>query len=81
VLLNTLSCASDNGDTSMAALMQSMEPILPLLQMMELISDVIGLPLGLPTLNVSASSGGSDPIQPIIDFHDKLQEVVDALPG
>lgn len=81
LLLSTLSCASNNGDTSMAALMQSMEPIQPLLQMMELISDVIGLPLGLPTLNASASSGGSDPLQPIIEFHDKLQEVVDALPS
>jgi hypothetical protein len=81
LLLNTLSCAGGNGDTSLAALMSSMEPIQPLLQMIDLIGEVIGLPLGLPSLNISASSGGSDPIQPIIDFHDKLQEVVDALPG
>lgn len=79
VLLNTLSCAGSNADTSLAALMSAMEPIQPLLQMLDLIGGIIGLPLGLPSL--SGSSSGGDPLQPIIDFHDKLQEIVDTLPG
>jgi hypothetical protein len=79
LLLNTLNCASSNGDTSLAALMSSMEPIQPLLQMLDLVGQIIGMPLGLPSLSAGGASG-DDPLQPIIDFHDKLQEIVEALP-
>jgi hypothetical protein len=80
LLLNTLNCASSNGDTSLDALMSSMGPIQPLLQMLDLIGEIIGMPLGLPSLSAGGASG-ADPLQPIIDFHDKLQEIVEALPG
>jgi hypothetical protein len=82
VLINTLKCASQNGDTSLASLMSALGPVQPLLQMLDLIGSVIGMNLGLPSLDNLGSSGssGSDPLQPVIDLHDKLQEIVDALP-
>jgi len=84
VLLNTLNCASQNGDTSLDSLMSAMGPIQPLLQILDTIGSVIGMNLGLPSLDSSGSSSsassGSDPLQPVIDFHDKLQEIVDSLP-
>jgi hypothetical protein len=51
---------------------------------MSIITTITGIVPGLdsiiklPTLDLS--SGGDDPLQPIIDFHDKLSELVDAIP-
>ena len=81
LLLNTLDCAKGNGDTSLASLLEAMEAIQPLMQIIQTITGIVpGLDsiIKLPVL--SASSGGDDPLQPIIDFHDKLAELVDAIP-
>jgi len=79
VLLNTLDCAKGNADTSLASLMSAMEPIMPLLQVLDPITSLLGINLSGMSLAGSSSSG--DPLQPIIDFHDKLQEIVDTIPG
>jgi hypothetical protein len=79
LLLNTLDCAKGNGDTSLASLMEAMSAIEPLMQIIDTITGIVpGINLGLPKL--SLTSGGDDPLQPIIDFHDKLAEIVDAIP-
>ncbi|MCU1221324.1 MAG: hypothetical protein JWM08_1242 [Candidatus Angelobacter sp.] len=78
LLLNTLDCAKGNADTSLAALMDAMGPIEPLLQLIEPITSIIGIDLS--GLSLSGGSSGDDPLQPIIDFHDKLSEIVDSLP-
>ena len=81
LLLNTLDCAKGNGDTSLASLLDAMGAIQPLMSIIQSISsivpgvsDVIKLPV------LGGSSGGGDPLQPIIDFHDKLAELVDSIP-
>jgi hypothetical protein len=79
LLLNTLDCAKGNADTSLAALMDAMGPIQPLLDMISPITSLIGIDLSKLSLSGGGSSG-SDPIQPIIDFHDALAEIVDAIP-
>ncbi len=78
VLLDVLSCSSDNADAAQAALMSSMEPLTPLLQLLDVIGSIVGVSLALPSL--SATPGGDDPLAPIIQFHDTLQQVVDSLP-
>ena len=81
LLLNTLDCAKGNGDTSLASLLEAMEAIQPLMQIIQTITGIVpGLSdiVKLPTLSLSSSGG--DPLQPIIDFHDKLAEIVDAIP-
>jgi len=78
VLLNTLDCASKNADGAQQALMSSMEPITPLLQLIDVIASIVGISITLPSL--SATSSGDDPLQPIIQFHDTLKQVVDSLP-
>lgn len=81
LLLNTLQCASSNADTSLDALMSSMEPVQPLLQVLDLIGQITDMNLSLPSLNLSLLGSGPDPLQPLIAFHDQLQQVVDTLPG
>jgi hypothetical protein len=81
LLLNTLDCANGNGDTSLASLLSAMEAIQPLMSIIQTITGIVpGLSdiVKLPTL--SLTSGGDDPLQPIIDFHDALAELVDAIP-
>lgn len=82
LLLNTLDCAKGNGDTSLASLMDGLGAIQPLMQIIQTITSIVpGLSdiIKLPTLSLS-SGGGGDPLQPVIDFHDKLAELVDSLP-
>jgi hypothetical protein len=81
LLLNTLDCAKGNGDTSLASLLSAMEAIQPLMSIIQTITGIVpGLSdiVKLPTL--SLTSGGDDPLQPIIEFHDALAELVDAIP-
>ena len=78
LLLNTLDCAKNNADTSLASLMSAMAPIEPLLKFLEPIAKVVGIDLS--GMSLSGSSSGDDPLQPIIDFHDKLHEIVEAIP-
>lgn len=82
LLLNTLDCAKGNGDTSLASLMDALGAIQPLMSIIQTITGIVpGLSdiVKLPTLNLT-SGGGGDPLQPVIDFHDKLAELVDSLP-
>jgi hypothetical protein len=78
LLLNTLDCAKGNADTSLASLMAAMGPIEPLLSVLSPITSLVGIDLS--GLSLGGSSSGGDPLQPIIDFHDKLQQIVDAIP-
>jgi hypothetical protein len=82
LLLNTLDCAKGNGDTSLASLLDGLGAIQPLMSIIQTITSIVpGLSdiIKLPTLSLS-SGGGGDPLQPVIDFHDKLAELVDSLP-
>ena len=78
LLLNTLDCAKGNADTSLASLMDAMWPIEPLLQLIS--PSPASLESTSAELSLSGGSSGDDPLQPIIDFHDKLQEIVESLP-
>ena len=77
LLLNTLDCAKGNGDTSLASLLSAMGPIQPLLGFLSPIAKLVGIDLS--GLSLGGSSGG-DPLQPVIDFHDKLAEIVNSIP-
>jgi hypothetical protein len=79
VLLNTLDCAKNNADTSLASLMSAMAPITPLMQLIDLITGIVGIQIGaLPQLSLGT---GPDPLAPVIQFRDSLAEIVDSLPG
>lgn len=81
LLLNTLDCAKGNGDTSLASLLDAMGAIQPLMQIIEKITSIVpGVDSVIKLPVLGGSSGGGDPLQPIIDFHDKLAELVDAIP-
>jgi hypothetical protein len=77
LLLNTLDCAKGNGDTSLASLLSAMGPIEPLLTFLSPIAKLVGIDLSGISLG---GSSGSDPLQPVIDFHDKLAEIVNSIP-
>jgi hypothetical protein len=79
LLLNTLDCAKGNGDTSLAALMDAMGPIMPLLSALNPITTLFNIDLSSMSFS-GGGSGGSDPLQPIIDFHDQLSQIVDSIP-
>lgn len=80
LLLNTLDCAKGNGDTSLAALMDAMGPIMPLLSVISPITSLFGVDLSSLSLS-GGGGGGGDPLQPVIDFHDQLAQIVDSIPG
>lgn len=79
LLLNTLDCAKGNGDTSLASLMSAMEPVMSLLTVLSPITSLAGIDLS--SMSFSGGAGGGDPLQPIIDFHDQLAQIVDSIPG
>jgi hypothetical protein len=79
LLLKTLDCAKNNADTSLASLLSAMGPIEPLLSLLQPITSLFNIDLS--GMSLSASSSGGDPLQPVIDFHDKLSEIVDSIPG
>jgi hypothetical protein len=80
LVLGSLSCAKKNADTSLASLMDAMSGVQPLMDLIDLVAGVVGKDLGLPKLQLGGG-GGQDPLQPIIDFRDALQEIVDKIPG
>jgi len=81
LLLNTLDCAKGNGDTSLASLMDALGAIQPLMSIIQTITGIVpGLSDIIKLPSLSLASGGGDPLQPVIDFHDKLAELVDSLP-
>jgi hypothetical protein len=80
LLLNTLDCAKGNGDTSLAALLDAMGPIMPLLSALNPITSLFNIDLSSMSFSGGGSSG-SDPLQPVIDFHDQLAQIVDSIPG
>jgi len=79
VLINTLDCANNNADTSLASMLAALGAIQPLMDLLDMIGGIVGQDLGLPKL--SAFQGGDDPLQPLIDFRDTLQEITDKIPG
>ena len=79
LILNTLDCAKNNADTSLASLLAAMGPIEPLLALLQPITSLFNIDLSGMSFSGSSSSG--DPLQPVIDFHDKLAEIVNSIPG
>jgi len=79
LVLGSISCAKKNADTSMASLMDALSAIQPLMDLIDMVGGVAGVSLGLPKLQLGGA-GGDDPLQPVIDFRDTLQEVVDKIP-
>jgi len=84
VLLNSLICAQENAETSLNSLMQSMEGVMPLIDMVNIVLEIVGEdpielePIATPSLSDLAE--GEDPLQPVKDVRDVIQAVHDALP-
>jgi hypothetical protein len=84
VLLASLNCAQTNAETSLNSLMQSMEGVMPLIDMVNIVLEIVGEPpielKPLVTPSLSDLAEGVDPLQPIKDVRDVIQTVHDALP-
>jgi hypothetical protein len=80
LLLQTLNCSSDNADIAMSSMMSSMGAIQPLMDLINMIGQIVGLSITMPSLSLSVTSG-QDPLEPIRDFVSTLQEIAQAIPG
>ena len=80
LLISTLNCSSNNADIAMASMMSSMGSIQPLMDLINMVGQIVGLSITMPSLSLSVTSG-QDPLQPIRDFVSTLQEIVQAIPG
>jgi hypothetical protein len=81
LLLNTLQCSSNNADIAMSSMMSSMGAVQPLMDLVSMVASIVELNISMPSLSISATSPGQDPLQPIRDFVTTLQEVVQAIPA
>ncbi len=86
VLLANLQCAQDNSATAMQGMMNAMEGIQPLIDMMNMMLEIVGeSPLDLPptafkTPTAGELAGMDDPLKPLKDVRDALQNLVNTLP-
>lgn len=81
-LLQSLQCASGNGDAAMGQLMQAIGPIGPLFNMITPIISLSQLPIQLPSL--SAITGASNIVEAVNQMDvmlGQLQQIVEAIPG
>jgi hypothetical protein len=81
LLLQTLSCSSNNADIAMSSMMASMGAVQPLMDLINMIGTIVGLNITMPSLSLSVTGPGEDPLQPIRDFVSTLQEIVQSIPG
>jgi len=81
LLIQTLNCSSSNADIAMNSMMSSMAAIQPLMDLINMIGGIVGLSITMPSLSLSVTGPGEDPLQPIRDFVTTLQEVVNSIPG
>lgn len=83
VLLANLQCAQDNAKTSMDSMMDGLQGIKPLLDMVGMLMEIVGLPpMNLPTsfATPQIGAGQPDPIAPIIKLRDALVQANSVLP-
>jgi hypothetical protein len=89
VLLESLICAQNNANTSMAGLNDALTGIQPLIELMNMSLSIIGQdPIELPDMSASTPTpaellAGADPLEPVKAVRDALQaalEVLEALP-
>jgi hypothetical protein len=76
VLLTTLQCAQDNAQTAMDSLNDSMQGIMPLMQLVNMLLDIAGQsPIEMPAMKTPTPAeiaGGADPMGPVKGVRDAL---------
>ncbi len=77
VMLANLECAQKNSERAMKAMNDSMQGIMPLIELVNMLLDIVGQqPIALPTLTTPTLAGNTDPLAPIIAVRDSLQQAV-----
>jgi hypothetical protein len=85
VLLESLICAQNNANASMAGMNQGMQGIQPLIQLVNMCLTIVGQPeIELPDMSASTPTPaelleGADPLEPIKAVRDVLQTAIDVL--
>ena len=85
VLLDTLICAQNNANASMASLNQGMQGIVPLITLVNMCLSIIGQDeIVLPDMSAETPSAadllaGADPLAPVKDVRDVLQAALEIL--
>ncbi len=82
VLLASLSCAKKNGETQMDNLMLSLNPVQPLLDLVDMLAGIAGQSISLPKISdISVEKDKSATITKLNDSINSLKKVIDSLPG
>lgn len=77
----TLECARDNAQVSMDHLLQSIEPLKPILGSVTSVGGVAGIDLELPDLsNISMEGGAEEAVSSVEEAVDALKQAIEALP-
>ena len=85
VLLESLICAQNNANASMASMNQGMQGIQPLIQLVNMCLSIVGQEeITLPDMSASTPTAaelleGADPLEPIKAVRDVLQTVLETL--
>lgn len=84
ILTESLMCANANVDAAQVNLLKSLEPLVPLMDVVGMVSGVAGIPVEIPDFGGMAASAGGDVNESIDSVRgaiDTLQAVVDGIPG
>jgi hypothetical protein len=85
VLLESLICAQNNANATMASMNQGMQGIQPLIQLVNMCLSIVGQPeITLPDMSAKTPTvaellDGADPLEPIKAVRDVIQTAIDAL--
>jgi hypothetical protein len=85
VLLDSLICAQNNANASMASMNQGMQGIQPLIQLVNMCLSIVGQDeIALPDMSAKTPTAaelldGADPLEPIKAVRDVIQTAIDAL--
>jgi len=82
-LTATLTCAKEGAQLTADHLMASLGPIEPLMQMVGMISQIVGLNITLPSTSTIFAPGAdmAEGIGKLRDTVTQMQQVIDAIPG
>lgn len=77
VMLANLECAQDNSRRALKGMNDSMQGVMPLIEMVNMLLDIVGqAPITLPSPTTPTLAGESDPLAPVITVRDTLQQAV-----
>lgn len=77
IMLANLECAKKNSDRAIQSMNDSMQGIMPLIELVNMLLEIVGQkPIEMPKLTTPTLAGDSDPLAPIIAVRDALQQAV-----